>query len=109
MGGQGSDANDALDVEVHGFEFDGRNAEHLARHGLTEEVVWDVWAGDPRAFPNRPERPATHLLVGADSTGRHWTVAILLVDSATYTWRPITGWPSTRKEIKAYEKAVGRS
>lgn len=89
------------DVAIESFEFDQRNLQHLLRHGLDDNLIWDVWAGEPRVFTNRPGRSATHLMVGPDGLGQCWTVAILLVDDSRKLWRPITGWPSTGKEREA--------
>jgi len=73
----------------------------MARHGLEPNIVWDVWADTPIVL-SRVGRAGTHLMIGEASSGRIWTVAILLVDVELGLWRPITGWPSTRKEAKTW-------
>lgn len=90
-------------LEILGFEFDARNTSHFS-HGLTETIVWDVWAGDFGLFfnPPAPTRSGTHLMIGPDSGGRHWTIVVVEVDAEHGVWRPITGWPSTQKEIDAW-------
>jgi hypothetical protein len=44
-------------------------------------------------------------MIGSDQSGRFWTIALVLVDDEWYRWRPITGWPSTKKEIQAWRDA----
>ena len=88
-------------MNVLGFEFDEHNLVHLARHGIAANLVWDVFLGSPRFFVNPPRegRSGSHLMIGRSSDGRHWTIVMVLVDDAAALWRPITGWPSTVKEV----------
>jgi hypothetical protein len=41
-------------------------------------------------------------MIGPCISGRYWTIVVVEVDDALGLWRPITGWPSTEKEIKAW-------
>ncbi|MFN0146362.1 MAG: hypothetical protein ACKVT1_07625 [Dehalococcoidia bacterium] len=92
--------------EISGLEFDARNLEHLARHGVDATLVWDVFLGDPKFFEQVQNelRSGTHLMVGPSTTGKHWTIVIVRVDDAAGTWRPITGWPSTGREIRRWRE-----
>ncbi|TAK58231.1 MAG: hypothetical protein EPO22_11120 [Dehalococcoidia bacterium] len=90
---------------IAGFEFDDANVAHMALHGLEPNMVWDVWADEPILVP-RTGRSGTHLMIGQESSGRVWSIAVLLVDDELDIWRPITGWPSTRKEERTWR---GRS
>lgn len=96
------------EVEIRGFEFDARNLDHMAKHGADENVVWDVWSGEPRCFPNRPapNRSGTHLMIGPDANGRVWTIAMVLIDPELALWRPITAYPSSTKERRAWQDAT---
>ena len=89
-----------LPREIRELEFDSRNSDHLARHGLDANLVYEVLGGEPLVFVNVPadNRSGSHLLVGPAADGRLWTVVIIVVDDAAGSWRPITGWPSTRRE-----------
>jgi hypothetical protein len=91
--------------EIGALEFDSRNLEHLARHGLDDTTVWDILLGEPAFFEQvlDSSRSGTHLMVGPASTGRHWTVVIVEVEPRG-TWRPITGWPSTTKELRQWRE-----
>jgi hypothetical protein len=91
-------------VAIHGFEFDTANLAHLARHEIDENLVWDVWADQPVVVFNRRDRAGTHLMVGQSSAGRCWTIVIVLAQDAPNRWRPITGWPSTGKEKRAWQQ-----
>jgi uncharacterized DUF497 family protein len=92
-------------AQIRDWEFDERNRDHLARHGIDDNLVWDVWAGNPILVPNKPGRSGSHLMIGPDSTGRLWTIAVVLIDSDLGLWRAITGWPSERKERESWEGA----
>jgi len=91
-------------VVVAGLEFDSRNVEHLSRHGLDQNIVWDVLADAPIFVLDSKEHAATHLMTGRESTGRMWTVVIMLVDDELDWWRPITGWPSERLEVETWRE-----
>jgi hypothetical protein len=86
------------DIEVRDFEFDEVNLRHLAAHGLTASVVWDVWLDEPVAVPDRPRHSGTHLMIGMDSGGVLWTIAMVRIDDETGLWRPITGFPTERED-----------
>jgi hypothetical protein len=100
-----ADLDPTDDIEIREFEFDARNLSHFS-HGLTDIVIWDVWAGDFGVFvnPPQPTRSGTHLMIGPDSTGRLWTIVVVEVDQEAGRWRPITGWPSTAKETEAWRE-----
>lgn len=89
------------------LELDSGNLDHLARHGVTEERVWQVFLGPARYVTNAPAtgRSGTHLMIGPDAAGRFWTIVLAMVDEETGRWRPITGWPSTRKEERTWRGA----
>jgi uncharacterized DUF497 family protein len=86
------------------LQFDDGNVGHMRRHGLTPSTVAEVALGKSRLVPNepRPARAGTHKLIGRARDGRFWT--IVLVRLGEDFWRPITGWPSTRTEIRLYEE-----
>jgi hypothetical protein len=95
-------------VTVDDFQFDKGNLPHLAAKGIDENLVWEVrLTDDVRVFEDKREghRAATHKMIGPDSMGRLWTIAMVLVDDELALWRPITGWPSKRKEGDAWRDA----
>lgn len=96
-------------IEVAELEFDDHNRRHLRDRGrLDESVIIEVWAGDPVFAQNlpAPERSGTHLMIGPDVVGDLWTVVLVCVDEDAGIWRPITGWPSKRKEVQLWQEST---
>jgi hypothetical protein len=88
---------------VRDFEFDDGNRGHLAAKGIDDNLVWDVWGGEPRYLRDtRPDKSGSHWMVGQDSHGDWWTIVLTVVDDTLARWRPITGWPSTNKELRTW-------
>ncbi len=92
------DIDDDQDVEIRDFEFDTWNTQHLARHGVRPATVWDVWFDRPVVIQNKEDATGTHLMIGEDTVGVLWTIAILLMDDETMSWRPITGFPTEHED-----------
>lgn len=95
------------DVEVLELDFDDKNLEHLAPHGLTRDRVEAIWQDQPAFLTNRPGRSGSHMMVGIDAAGRMWTIVIGPSGKGTGWWRPITGWPSVRKEARRWLERWG--
>jgi hypothetical protein len=94
------------DITVLGFEFDGANLEHLAIKEIDDALIAEILVGRPRVFQReRRGRSGSHRMIGPDAAGRLWTVVISEVDKDLGLWRPITGWPSTGKEARAWQDA----
>ena len=92
---------DPCEIEVYEFEWDDRNELHCARHSVTPVTAEEVKDGVPKFFANDPEKAGTHIMIGPDFAGRCWTIAIKPTGEPG-RWRPITGWPSDRAEVKRY-------
>jgi hypothetical protein len=87
------------------LEWDEENIYHLLldpQRGLSIRLVQEIVDGAPKLFPNTPRegRTGSDLMVGPDATGRFYT--IVLLHRRENRWRPITGWPSTAREIRLY-------
>lgn len=69
--------------EVRDLQFDATNIPHLAANGLEPSLIWDIVLSGSATISvdPRPGRSATHHLVGEDTRGRLWTVAVLEVDT----------------------------
>jgi uncharacterized DUF497 family protein len=91
--------------DIEGLDFDANNRQHLERHGLDDAAVWDILLDEPKFFRQvqRDGRSGSHLMIGTSSAGRHWTIVIVKLDDSAGIWRPITGWPSTRREIATWQ------
>lgn len=99
-------------IEIAEFEFDDHNRRHLKEKGrLDESIILEVWAGSPVFATNEPagDRSGTHLMIGSDCQGSVWTVVIVCADFECGIWRPITGWPSTKKEKELWLSESTRS
>ncbi len=92
--------------EIREFEFDDRNLRHLASHEIDANLVLDILTGEPVIAVNEPRhnRSGSHLMIGPSAMGRYWTIVIIEVDSEAGVWRPITGWPSTQKELELWRR-----
>lgn len=90
------------------FQWDERNLRHVLvdrPHGINPVLLEEIAGLSPKLFPIRPalNRSGSNLMIDRDENGRFWTVVLLEVDD--YTWRPITGCPSTSTEIRLYNEA----
>ena len=92
--------HDRLDISEFEWEAD-KNEAHCARHGITPLLVEVIKNGNPKFFPNKVGLTGTHMMMGPDDTGRFWTI-IILPTARKGTWRAITGWPSTNREVTLY-------
>jgi hypothetical protein len=95
-----------MELYIEEWEWDDANIDHLARHGITPELVEDeIWQEAPKYNTNRPNRAASHFMVGRDRSGVMWTICILRVSRDPAIWRAITGWRSKPQEIGWYRRA----
>jgi hypothetical protein len=97
--------------EIRGFELDDRNLVHMALHGLDGNLVYEVFSDGEVVFllnPPTDTRNGSHLMVGRDVAGRHWTVVLVVADATLAILRPITGWASTRKELEQWREETSR-
>jgi hypothetical protein len=93
---------------VEEFEWDDDNLLHCSNEHRLGPVKVDQ-VRDTRCvfFFNHPDRAATHLMIGPDSSGRFWTVAIS-PSRAAGLWYDHTGYESSGRERKAYDQWVNR-
>jgi len=96
-----------LVIQVVSFEWDEDNERECRYHGLTDKIVVEVNDRRPLYFLNKMGRTATHRMIGPDSTGRYWMVAILPT-RIRGCWRPITGYPAAENEMELYEEEIAR-
>jgi hypothetical protein len=90
---------EAIDVAALAFD-DGNEAKFAANKITASEVqqVLDKW---PRFYVNRPERRASHVMLGPTRGGRILVVPIeaLGVDDL---WRPVTAFEATPSQAARY-------
>ena len=85
-------------MEIEQLRWDGGNEPHLRTHGIgradVEDLVfWGTWvrARNTR-YPNQIR------IIGYTPAGRWLTIALERTEMPG-AWRPITGWPTTEREI----------
>ena len=87
------------------FEWDEANSLKLkgAGRGITPELCREIADIDPWFFIEaRENRSGDYWMIGPDASGRIWT--IVLVSRGDGLWRPISGWPSTNRQIRSYHE-----
>lgn len=97
-------AFDAIDWDDE--EDENGNTVHCLRHGVTEEVVYEVLREHPVEIALKVQT-AEFAVVGPDRGNRFWT---LLFDTSwkRNDWlRPVTGWPAEPEERRQWGKARG--
>lgn len=87
--------------EIYDLAFDDENEEKLAQRGIFQEDALDVIAQLHILVRNRGRRRGLYKVIGRDWAGRFLTI-ILEATTIRTTWRPVTGWPSSRAEIKKF-------
>jgi len=83
--------------QIRDLEFDDENEEKLARRDISPEDVLDMLAQPHILARNRRHRRGAYKIVGRDAGGRILTV-ILERTRIRNTWRPVTGWASSKAE-----------
>jgi hypothetical protein len=88
-------------IDVAALVFDDENQAKFAAHNVTASEVQQVKDKWPRFYVNRPQRRASHLMVGPTRLGRVLIVPIeaLGVDDL---WRPVTAFEATPSQAARY-------
>lgn len=96
-----------MTLNINDFEYDDGNLGHFEKtaRGIDQNLIMEVFLGTPVYAVNVPSatRSGTHQMIGPDTRGRCWTIIMYEVDSDRHIWRPITGWPSTRREKSLWQ------
>ena len=89
------------------FEWDDNNLLHMlveSPNGITPDLLEELMTNGPKLFDDpRSNTSGSHFLIAPDNHGRFCTVAVL--EKGDNLWRPITGWPSTNRQIRLYREA----
>ena len=83
--------------QIRDLAFDDENEDKLARRNISPEDVHDILAQPHVLVRNRRHRRGVYKIVGRDAGGRVLTV-ILEQTRIRTTWRPVTGWASSKAE-----------
>lgn len=89
---------------VTGFEFDVGNLTHLVgKHGIEAEDVLEVFANDPVFVEDSEGQTGDWYMIAPVAGGWRTVVVTESRSGDPCIARPITGWPSKKWEIEAYE------
>jgi hypothetical protein len=84
---------------IVGLEWDDENEDRLAPHGLDAVLVTElVESGRWVLVRNTRTGSRRRRLIGYGPDGRWWTV-VPEPSRRPGIWRPVTGWPSSPREI----------
>lgn len=88
-------------LDVFGFHIDEGNQAKMADHNVTVREALEVLEGKPKGFRNHSQG-APWVLIGPAGSGRMITLPIDPTEAGI--WRPRTGYDSSKKELRRYEK-----
>lgn len=88
-------------IDVAALVFDDVNEAKFAAHGVTVDEVQQVRDKWPRYYLNRPDRRATHVMVGPTRRGR---IVVVPIETwgADDVWRPVTAFDATPGQAARY-------
>jgi uncharacterized DUF497 family protein len=87
------------------LDWDARNEQHLARHGISRHDAEDVLLGNHVLLDFQTEHDEPRwIAVGATRTGRILTLVFAIRGEGM---RPITGWPADEETAELYLKVWG--
>jgi len=89
---------------VDAFGWDDQNAEHIARHGISDVEVEQLLSNRHLIVPNKGHEPRM-FLVGQTNGGRLLTVVIEPTRDEG-TWRPVTAWEADDQEQRRFKGAT---
>ena len=87
-----------LVMRIRDFDWDSRNLDHIARHGVEPEEAEEAFLGRRLVFRAREGR---HVLFGRSAAGRHLIVAFALSAGIA---RVVTARDMTRSEKRRYRR-----
>jgi len=86
---------------IYDLAFDDENEGKLATRGISPEDVLDILSQPHVLVRNKRRRRGLYKMIGKDSSGRMLTI-IIEPTTIKSTWRPVTGWESSRAEIRQF-------
>ncbi len=95
------------DIEWDDQDDDDGNLAHCLRHGVNEAVVAGVLWQQPVEI-TLASTMADFVIVGPDRYwSRIWTLLFIVSPYRGDRLRPVTGWPATKAQTEAWERASG--
>ena len=87
--------------QIHDLAFDDENEEKLSQRGISPEDAVDLLEQPHVLIRNKRQHRGLYKLIGRDRGGRILTI-ILEPTTIKSTWRPVTGWLSSRAEQRRF-------
>jgi len=91
----------SVTIDVEALVFDDENEAKFALHAVTVDEVQQVFGKWPRYYENRPDRRASHVMVGPTTKGRMLVVPLEPWDNEGL-WRPITAFEAAPGQASRY-------
>lgn len=89
-------------IDVDDLLFDDENEAKFGAHGIAVAEVQEVYDNRPRFYINRPDRRASHVMLGPTWSGRLLVVPIEQIGAAT--WRPVTAFEPSQGQAARYRR-----
>lgn len=87
------------------IEVDDGNRPHLLGHGIDLQLLTILVVNRPILYDySQAYRSGDFRMIAPDNDGRFWTIALRQVGVDRF--RPITGWPSTNRQIRYYRETL---
>lgn len=81
----------AMAITIHDFDMGEEAEDHIWRHRIARDQIYEVLEHRWITIPNRKGRSADRVMIGRDNGGQCIAVPIAPTDDPTI-WRPITAW-----------------
>src|SRR5688572_14518359 len=89
---------------ISSWEWDEGNLTHLRHRGMRRRTVRQVAEEAPLFRRNRGRRAASQQMLGPDAGGTLWVICIVAIPGKKETWRAITGWRASDREVAWYRR-----
>jgi hypothetical protein len=89
--------------EIRNLVWDDANEWHLAGHHIPAREVQELLDVNEWVIDRHPSYPDQVRAIGHSRSGR-WLTVVLEQTPWPGTWRPVTGWESTREEIEYWRE-----
>ncbi len=87
--------------QMHDLAFDDENEEKLSERRISPEDALDLLERHHIIMRNKGRHRGLYKLIGRDRGGRILTIIVEPTTIKT-TWRPVTGWLSSRAEERRF-------
>lgn len=91
-----------MPIDVAELLFDDANEAKFAAHRISVAEVMEVFDNRPRFYENRPDRRATHVMLGPTWSERLLVVPIEPMRNGI--WRPVTAFYPTPQQAARYRR-----